>query len=320
MRRAFVTGISGQDGSYLAELLQADGVEVHGLVRELGDEAVAVLERTPEVKLHQGDLADPEGLAAIVSEVRPDTVFNLAGISSVALSWQRPVDTGMITGVAVAAMLEATRALGTDARFVQASSSEIFGNPPEVPQRETTPIAPTSPYGAAKAYAHHMVRLYRSRGMHASACILYNHESPRRPETFVTRKITAAAVRIAAGLQDVLELGDLTVRRDWGWAPDYVDAMVRAARADVADDYIIATGEAHSVAEFAAAAFAAVGIDDWERYVRVNPDFVRPAEISQMLGDASHARTVLGWQPTVAFADIVAALVEEDRRALAQST
>jgi GDPmannose 4,6-dehydratase len=220
--------------------------------------------------------------------------------------------TGQVTGIAVAALLEAAARAPGEVRVLQASSSEIFGNPAVAPQDESTPLDPSSPYGAAKAYAHRMAQLARGRGRFVATAILYNHESPRRPETFVTRKITAAAARIAHGLQEVLELGDLTVERDWGWAPDYVDAMVQAVRHEEPDDYVVATGESHTVAEFVQAAFAAAGIDDWRSRVRVNPDFIRPAEISRMRGDASRAREVLGWAPTVSFDELVARMVEHD--------
>jgi len=317
MTVAFVTGISGQDGSYLTDRLVDESVEVHGLVRSVDSDAVALLARHPNVHLHKGDLADLDRLSGLIREVKPDEVYNLGGISSVAQSWAIPAQTGVITGVSVANLLEAVHALDAPVRFLQASSSEIFGSPSVTPQDETTAISPTSPYGAAKAYAHTLVHLYRSRGVLASNCILYNHESPRRPETFVTRKITAGAARIAAGLQETLELGDLTVARDWGWAPDFVDAMVRANRHEVADDYVIATGEAHTVEEFVAAAFAAVGIDDWKPLVRINPAFIRPMEISKMLGNPDKARRQLGWTPTVSFTEIVTRMAASDREALA---
>ncbi len=323
MTRAFVTGISGQDGSYLADRLVAEGVELHGLIRGWDEDARALADRYPAVTLHVGDLADAKSVTGILHDVEPDEIYNLAGISSVAQSWELPVLTGEITGVAVAAVLNAALLLGektgSPVRVLQASSSEIFGNPVETPQTETTAIAPTSPYGAAKAYAQHMVRLYRARGLAASSVILYNHESPRRPEAFVTRKITATVARIAAGLADGLELGALDVKRDWGWAPDYVDAMVRAIRHDTPGDFLIATGEAHTVKEFVGAAFAAVGIADWEHLVSVNPAFVRPAEITTMLGNPAKAREQLGWAPTVTFDELVARMVAEDVRLVAET-
>jgi GDPmannose 4,6-dehydratase len=316
MTRVFVTGISGQDGSYLADLLTAEDAEIHGLLRDWDDDARAVAARHPHVQFHVGDLADASVVSGLIQDLDPDEIYNLAGISSVAQSWQLPTLTGQITGVAVATILDAALRLserrGTPVRVLQASSSEIFGQPTVSPQSETTPIAPNSPYGAAKAYAHHMVRMFRARGLAVSSCILYNHESPRRPEAFVTRKITASAARIAAGVQDVLELGALDVERDWGWAPDYVRAMVLAVRHSDSDDYVISTGTAHTVADFVTAAFAAVGITDWSALVRVNPDFVRPTEISSMIGDSRKAAAALGWHPTVDFTTLVERMVAED--------
>ncbi|MBF4463349.1 MULTISPECIES: GDP-mannose 4,6-dehydratase [unclassified Rathayibacter] len=311
MPAALVTGASGQDGGYLVERLLADGWDVSALVR--GDDAAAL---PGAVRAFSGDLRDPAGLERIVAEAAPDTVFHLAGLSSVALSWQEPVLTAEVTGTAVAALLEATLALqessGRQVRFVQASSSEIFGAATENPQTEATPLRPVSPYGAAKAFAHHLVAVYRGRGLHASSGILYNHESPRRPTSFVTRKITAGAAMIAAGTRSSLSLGTLDARRDWGWAPDYVDALVRASRADEPGDYVVATGVAHSVREFVAAAFAAAGIAEWERFVELDPRFARPVDAPEMRGDASRAREVLGWAPTVGFEEIVARMVEHD--------
>ncbi|MCJ1685824.1 GDP-mannose 4,6-dehydratase [Rathayibacter sp. VKM Ac-2927] len=310
MPAAFVTGASGQDGGYLVERLLADGWEVSALVR---DEDASL---PASVRPFQGDLRDAAGLGRVIAEARPDTVFHLAGISSVAQSWQEPVLTAEVTGTAVAALLEAALALqesaGREVRFVQASSSEIFGAATENPQTESTPIRPVSPYGAAKAFAHHLVGVYRGRGLHASSAILYNHESPRRPESFVTRKITAGVAAIAAGTATELSLGNLDARRDWGWAPDYVDALVRASRAGSAGDYVIATGVAHSVREFVGAAFAAAGIDAWEDRIRIDPRFARPVDAPEMRGDASKARAELGWAPTVAFEEIVARMVEHD--------
>jgi GDPmannose 4,6-dehydratase len=311
MTRILITGISGQDGSYLADRVLAEGAEVHGFVRAGDDAARALAERHPEVVLHEGDLAEPESAARIVRTIAPDEIYNLAGISSVAESWQRPVLTGLVTGVAVTALLDAA-AQRPGVRFFQASSSEIFGSPTVSPQNESTPLHPTSPYGVTKAYAHQIAQLYRGRGTFVSTAILYNHESPRRPETFVTRKITAAAARIAAGLQDTLELGDLSVERDWGWAPDYVDAILRATRHSEPDDYVIATGRSHSIAQFVDAAFAAVGILDAAPHVISSTQFFRPTEIAAMLGDATKARTALGWTPTVEFDEIVRRMVSAD--------
>jgi GDPmannose 4,6-dehydratase len=255
-------------------------------------------------------------LASLIGEIGPDVVYNLAGISSVARSWAEPVATGEVTGLAVAGLLQAVwsarEETGRDIRFVQASSAEIFGAPRVSPQDESTTIAPVSPYGAAKAYAHHLVSVYRGRGLHASAVILYNHESPRRPETFVTRKITAGAARIARGEADELVLGNLDAVRDWGWAPDYVEAMVLAAGAADAGDYVIATGRGRTVRDFVVAAFAAAGVADWSDFVRSDPAFFRPVEGVALIGDPTRARTLLGWRPTVGFDELVARMVAVD--------
>ena len=318
MTSAFITGITGQDGGYLTERLLAEGVEVHGLALA-GDPATEGL-RAAGATVHDGDLGDPAQLARLVDEIQPDEIYSLGGVSSVALSWERPLLTAQITGQAVAALLEAAWSLqqrrSRPVRLVQASSAEIFGDAEVVPQDERTPIRPTSPYGAAKAYAHQLVGVYRARGLHACACILYNHESPRRPPAFVTRKITMTVARIAAGLEHELVLGNLDARRDWGWAPDYVDALVRAVRHEHADDYVIASGVAHSVADFVAAAFAACQISDWRQLVRTDPAFVRPVDPHLQVGDASKAGAELGWQPTVGFEQLVARMIESDLAAL----
>lgn len=314
--RVLVTGITGQDGGYLAERLLRSGCELHGLARhDDGPATEELLARTPEVTLHTGDLSDPEATASLVHELSPDVIYNLGGISSVARSWAEPVATMRICALTVAAMLEAAWKLtdeGHPVRFLQASSAEIYGNPATGPQDERTPIVPVNPYGAAKAAAHHLVGIYRQRGLHASTVVLYNHESPRRPTQFVTRKITSAAARIAGGDPAPLMLGNLDARRDWGWAPDYVEAMVRAVEHDASDDYVVATGTSHSVREFVAAAFAAAGIDDWEPFVRIDPEFLRPVDALDLRGDASHARDVLGWEPTVSFTDVVSRMVHTD--------
>lgn len=313
---ALVTGITGQDGSYLLERLLAEGVEVHGMVRAGGVLPSEVRDALPQVELHDCYLTDGQRLATLVHEVAPDEIYNLAGLSSVALSWREPALTGAVNGVAVTHLLEAAwqlqESLGRRVSFVQASSAEIFGQPVTSPQDELTAVAPNNPYGAAKAYAHHMVGIYRARGLAASSCILFNHESPRRPATFVTRKITQAAARIARDGTGKIALGNLEVRRDWGWAPDYVDALVLAARHGGGDDFVIATGRVHSVAEFATAALARVGITDWERYVETDPQFVRPIDATELVGDASKARDELGWQTTIDFMDLVGAMVDHD--------
>jgi GDPmannose 4,6-dehydratase len=313
--RALVTGATGQDGSYLVEQLMTEGAEVHALVRDRihgpGETAL------PDgVHPHVGDLADGPALEAVVAEVAPTEIYNLGGLTSVALSWQEPGLTAQVSGVSVGHLLKAAHEeqerVGGPVRFIQASSAEIFGHATRVPQDEDTPVAPVTPYGAAKAYAHHLVGVWRARGLHASSCILYNHESPRRPEAFVTRKITMGAARIARGLQDELALGSLDPRRDWGWAPDYVQAMVLAARAAEPDDYVIATGVAHSVRDFVAAAFRAAGIQDWERHVTLDPRFARPSDAPEQVGHAGRARDRLSWAATVGFEEIVERMVRND--------
>lgn len=320
--RAFVTGITGQDGGYLTEQLLAEGTEVHGLARIGDDDAVRDLHsRAPGVVLHWGDLDDANRLSQLVADIRPDEIYNLAGISSVAYSWQEPVLTARLSGVAAAVLFEAAWRLqedtGSRVACMQASSAEIFGDADASPQDESTPVRPVSPYGAAKAYAHHMAGVYRGRGLHVATCILFNHESPRRPLAFVTRKITAAAARISADGSGVIRLGNLDARRDWGWAPDYVDAMVRAARYEVAGDYVVATGETHTVAEFAEAALRRAGIgDDWRDHVEVDPEFLRPSEAPTLVGDAGKARRELGWEPTLTFEAVVGRMVDHDMELL----
>jgi GDPmannose 4,6-dehydratase len=310
--RAFVTGVTGQDGSYLAERLLADGVEVHGLVHAATSDHPV----TAGVVAHAGDLADTDAVRRLLLDLAPDTVYNLAGISSVAQSWEQPGLTTRLSGVAALELMETAHRLqdstGRQVRFVQAASAEIFGDADVSPQDESTPIRPVNPYGAAKALAHVATHVYRQRDLHAVSCILYNHESPRRPSGFVTRKITRGAAAIARGRLDRLTLGNLDARRDWGWAPDYVDAMVRAGAHDVAQDYVIATGVAHSVREFVAAAFARAGIHDWQDLVEVDPALVRPADPTDQCGDATRARTVLGWEPTVTFEELVGRMVDVD--------
>ena len=310
-RTPLVTGASGPDGSYLLERLLPGGYAVHGLIRpqDVSDRL------DPALTVHEVDLGDHAAVRALVSDVAPDAIVNLGGVSSVATSWRHPELTARVSGQAVLVMLDAALGVqerdGRQVRFLQASSAEIFGEPDTSPQDEHTPIRPLSPYGAAKAFAHHCVGVYRHRDLFAVNCILYNHESPRRPTTFVTRKITAGAARIAREGGE-LHLGNLDPRRDWGWAPDYVDAMVRALHHDEAGDYVVATGEDHSVADFVAAAFAKVGIDDWQKHVRLDPRFVRPADASLLVGDASHAREALGWAPTVSFDELVGRMVQAD--------
>jgi GDPmannose 4,6-dehydratase len=307
--RAFVTGISGQDGSYLAERLLAEGVEVHALA--LPDDAPVAGVRT-----HLGDVSDIEGTRTLLLELAPDEVYNLAAVSSVARSWDEPDRTARVNGLAAVGLLESAHLLqersGRPVRFVQASSAEIFGLPDRSPQDEDTPVRPVNPYGAAKAFAHLMVEVYRHRGLHAVSLVLYNHESPRRPEQFVTRKITAGAAAISTGRANSLSLGNLAAARDWGWAPDYVDAMLRAARAEIPRDYVVATGVSHSVEEFVATAFRCVGIDDWSSYVEVDPALLRPVDATELVGDPTRIRTDLGWAPTLGFHDVVRRMVEAD--------
>ena len=311
MTRAFVTGIGGQDGGYLAERLLAEGVEVHALAHEQDP-----LPRVPDVELHTGDLTRVDEVRALLLDLAPDEVYNLAAISSVARSWDQPDLTALVNGTAAVALMESALQLqdkrGLQVRFVQASSAEIFGQPDVTPQDEATPVRPVNPYGAAKAYAHLSADVYRRRDLHAVSAILYNHESPRRPATFVTRKITSTVAAIATGRAGRLTLGNLDARRDWGWAPDYVDALVRAARAEVPDDFVIATSVSHSVRDFTEAAFRHAGIDDWERLVDADPALVRPVDPTELVGDASRARQQLGWAPTVGFEELVGRMVDAD--------
>lgn len=314
--RAFITGASGQDGSYLAERLLADGVEVHALT--LSGEVPEFL--PADVVLHRGDLCDHEGTRSLLADLAPDEVYNLAALSSVAASWEEPDVNAAVNGNAAVALLESAWQVAAtrdkQVAFVQCSSAEIFGEPAEAPQTEATPLRPVNPYGAAKAYAHLMTGVYRSRGLHASSMVLYNHESPRRSPRFVTRKITSTVAAIARGRAHELVLGNLDARRDFGWAPDVVDAMVRAARHDSAGDYVVATGTSHSIRDFVATAFAQVGIDDWAPLVRQDPALLRPADPSDLRGDATQARRELGWAPTLAFPEIVKQMVDTDLEVL----
>lgn len=315
MQTALVTGITGQDGGYLAERMIADGCAVHGLVRA-GEDLDDLQRRSPEAVLHEGELTDEDALARVLAESGADEVYHLAGISSVALSWKEPILTADVNALGTARLLELAwqhqQRRDRPVRFLHASSAEIFGSAAVAPQDEQTPVRPTSPYGAAKAFAHHLVGVYRERGMFAVSLLLYNHESDRRPDSFVTRKITQAAARIALGLQDELVLGNLEVQRDWGWAPDYVDAMMRALRHVRPDDYVIATGKAHSVADFVAAAFDRAGVPDWRRHVRVDEEFFRPADAGLQVGNAAKAQRELGWLPRVPFEELVGRMVDAD--------
>jgi len=323
-KRAFVTGITGQDGSYLAELLLDKGYEVHGLVRRsstFGTQRIEHLYRDiHEVErplvLHHGDMADGNGLARLIREIRPDEVYNLAAQSHVRVSFDQPTYTADVTAVGVLRLLEAIRdfqdAVGCQIRFYQASSSEMFGKVAETPQRETTPFHPRSPYGVAKLYAHWITVNYReSYGLHASCGILFNHESPRRGETFVTRKITRAATRIKLGLQSKLYLGNLDARRDWGFAGDYVEAMWLMLQQDTPDDYVVATDATFSVREFCEQAFGRLDLD-YRDFVAIDPRYFRPAEVDLLLGCADKARTRLGWCPRVSFPELVSLMVDAD--------
>lgn len=322
MAVALVTGVTGQDGGYLAEQLVAAGSVVHGVVsdddavlpphlRALGDRLV----------VHAADLRRPETVTALVDELAPDWLFNLAGASSVAASWGDPVGTLDVNGRAVLALLEHLyrrhEAGAATPRLVQAGSGEVFAGVAPAPVTESSPVSPLNPYGASKAVAHLAVGMYRARGLHATSLVLFNHESPRRPDRFVTRKITRGVAAIAAGRADSLTLGNLDVSRDWGWAPDYVAAMVLAAQADEPDDYVVATGRAHTLRDLVAAAFAEAGIADWEPLVRSDPGLVRPADAEVLVGDSTRLRERLGWAPTVGFEEMVAAMVRTDRADLA---
>jgi len=323
MKKALITGITGQDGSYLAELLLSKGYEVHGIIRRsssFNTGRIDHLYRDPHeegVRLfnHYADLSDPVALARLLYELQPDEIYHLGAQSHVRVSFDMPVYTFDITAMGTVRILEAMRETGLNARFYQASSSEMFGSAPP-PQSEVTPFHPRSPYGVAKVAAYWTAVNYREAyGMFVANGILFNHESPRRGETFVTRKITRAVARIKAGLQDKLYLGNLDAKRDWGYAPDYVEAMWRILQAAEPDDYVIATGEQHSVREFCELAFAHVGLD-WQEYVEIDPRYFRPAEVDSLLGDASKARQELGWEPKVGFEELVRIMVDADVKML----
>jgi GDPmannose 4,6-dehydratase len=319
-RRGLITGITGQDGSYLAELLLDKGYEVFGMTRRASTENVERIEHlTDRITLIQGDLLDPHSLVSALRTAEPHEVYNLAAQSFVPTSWNQPVLTAEFTGVGVTRMLEAVRAVDPDIRFYQASSSEMFGKVREVPQNEQTPFYPRSPYGVAKTYGHYITVNYReSYGLYAVSGILFNHESPRRGLEFVTRKISDGVARIKLGLADELVLGNLDAERDWGYAADYVDAMWRMLQQDEADDYVIATGEPHSVREFSELAFAHAGLDS-ERSVKTDPEFLRPAEVDHLVGDAAKARSKLGWEPRHSFRELVEMMVDADLERLSAS-
>lgn len=324
-RRAFITGVTGQDGSYLSDFLLARGYVVHGLVRRaslFNRSRIEHLRHDPAVYgrtffLHYGDLNDATSLRRILAEVRPDEIYHLAGQSHVGLSFELPEVTCQDIANATLALLEIIRDLREPVRLYYAASSEIFGSPATAPQTEETPIRPRSPYGCAKAFAVHLCRVYREAyGLFVCNGIAYNHESPRRGENFVTRKITRAAARIKLGLQDELVLGSLDGRRDWGYAPEYVEGMWRMLQQDTPDDYILATRESHSIAEFLDAAFAHAGLEG-RKYVRFDARFVRPAEIEMLVGDYGRARARLGWAPRTRMRELAALMVDADLASLA---
>ncbi len=320
MPKALITGITGQDGSHLADFLLEKGYEVVGMVRRTStinfDRIRHIQDR---VTIVQGDLLDQVSIIHILQDHHPEEVFNLAAQSFVPTSWQQPVLTGEFTALGVTRMLDAVRTVDKNIRFYQASSSEMFGKVQEVPQRETTPFYPRSPYGVAKVYGHWITINYReSYNLFACSGILFNHEGPRRGLEFVTHKITNSVARIKLGLATELRLGNLESRRDWGWAPDYVRAMWLMLQQDHPDDYVVATGETHSVREFCQEAFSYVGLD-WEKHVIVDPNFYRRAEVDMLVGDPSKARRVLGWQPSVNFRELVHLMVDADLAALHQT-
>lgn len=320
MKKALITGITGQDGSYLAELLLKKGYEVYGIIRRsssFNTERLDHLYRDPHerdvrLKLIYGDLNDSSSLNKVLRDTQPDEIYNLGAQSHVRVSFDIPEYTGEITGLGTIRLLEAIRETGIQTKFYQASSSEMYGKVMEVPQNEETPFYPRSPYACAKVYAYWITKNYReSYGMYACNGVLFNHESERRGPTFVTRKITRAVARIKAGLQKKVYLGNLDAQRDWGYAPDYVEAMWLMMQQEEPDDFVIATGETHSVREFLEEAFRLVGLDPW-KYVEIDPKYFRPAEVDLLIGDAGKAKEKLGWQPKVTFRELVKIMVEAD--------
>jgi len=318
MKRALITGITGQDGRHLSEFLTEKGYQVFGLVHgQNNPKADLVQTENPALEVVEGDLRDLSSLIGVCEHVQPDEVYNLGAISFVQLSFKQAELTAEITGLGVLRMLEAVRIVGgTDnnpMRFYQASSSEMFGKVQQTPQTERTPFHPRSPYGAAKVFGHYTTMNFREAyGIHASSGILFNHEGPKRGLEFVTRKVTNAVARIKLGLQDSITLGNLESSRDWGYAGDYVEAMWMMLQQDVPDDYVIATGETHSIRELLEVAFKCAGIEDWEQYVQQDQRFYRPAEVDLLIGDASKAHKVLGWKPRVGFSDLVRMMYESD--------
>jgi len=313
MPTAVITGITGQDGSYLAEWLLERGYRVVGIVRRASTENFErIVPIRDRIELRQADLLDQLSLIEVLKDVRPDEIYNLAAQSFVPTSWQQPVLTAEFDAVGVTRVLEAMRLVAPESRFYQASSSEMFGRVRETPQREATPFHPRSPYGVAKVYGHYITVNYReSYDLFTCSGILFNHESPRRGREFVTRKVSDGVARIKLGLAKELRMGNLTARRDWGFAGDYVQAMWRMLQQPTGDDYVVATGETHSVEELVDVAFRCVGLD-WRQYVREDPAFLRPAEVDLLIGDASKATTTLGWKPKVTFAGLVEMMVRAD--------
>lgn len=319
MKKAFITGITGQDGSYLAELLLEKGYEVYGLTRRTSTQNFARIEHimhNDRLHLVSGDLIDQHSLTYPIQEIQPDEVYNLAAQSFVKTSWEQPVLTGEFTAMGVTRILEALRLAAPQARFYQASSSEMFGKVQEVPQKETTPFWPRSPYGVAKTYGHWITVNYReSFNMYAVSGILFNHESPRRGLEFVTRKIANGVARVKLGKQSQVELGNLDAKRDWGYAKDYVEAMWLMLQQDTPEDFVIATGETHSVREFLQLSCQMAGLPDWEAVYKHNPEYDRPAEVDLLIGDATKAKEKLGWEPKTKFEDLVKIMVEAELKA-----
>jgi GDPmannose 4,6-dehydratase len=312
-KKALITGITGQDGSYLADYLLEQGYEVHGMVRRTSTETSSRIDHLEgRIRFLQADLLDQQSLVSALEESRPDEIYNLAAQSFVPTSWSQPVLTGEFTALGVTRLLDAMRQVCPEARFYQASSSEMFGKVREVPQTEKTPFHPRSPYAVAKAYGHHITVNYReSYGLFAASGILFNHESPRRGREFVTRKITDGVARIKLGLASELRLGNLDAQRDWGYAGDYVRAMHLMLQHDQPDDFVIATGKTHSIRQFLEVAFGHVGLK-WEDYVKQDPRYMRPAEVDQLIGDSTKARNQLGWEPSVSFEQLVVMMVDAD--------
>ena len=317
MRKALITGITGQDGSHLAELLISKGYKVHGMVRRASTDSLDRIEHLRDrITLHQGDLLDSASLLNLIEKSQPDEVYNLAAMSFVPTSWNQPVLTAEYTALGVTRLLEGIRQAKPDARFYQASSSEMFGKVHETPQKETTPFHPRSPYGVAKAYGHFITMNYReSYNMYACSGILFNHEGPRRGKEFVTRKITHAVASIKLGLQSELRLGNLQAKRDWGYAGDYVRAMWLMLQQTEPDDFVVGTGETHTVQEFVEIACDQAGVD-WQKHVVVDPQFYRPAEVDLLWSDPSKAFSKLGWKPLVSFEQLVRMMVDSDMREL----